>query len=129
MQYDGLSVGEKGATMEGNTESLGGESSDMESEHSYNEGYDDSDYYNCVDDIDTEDKKQTDPEYFEFECLTEEQVERVLNETVEVLSNNLQITPALAKVKTAVCQRPTTLTHHLVVLVSFVVYKILCNMT
>lgn len=80
-----------------NIESLGGES-DMESEHSYNDGYDDSDYYNCVDDIDTEDKKLTDPEYFEYECLTEEQVERVLNETVEVLSNNLQITPSLAKV-------------------------------
>lgn len=76
-------------------ESLGGES-DMESEHSYN---DDSDYYhNCSEDIDTEDRRQTDPEYFEYECLTEEQVERVLNETVEVLSNNLQITPSLAKV-------------------------------
>lgn len=88
---------EEQEAMEGSVEALGGDS-DMESEHSYNDGYDDSDYYNCVDDIDTEDKNLMDPEYFEYECLTEDQVERVLNETVEVLSNNLQITPSLAKV-------------------------------
>lgn len=97
VQYDCLSVMEKGEAMEDNAEALGGDS-DMESEHSYNDGYDDYDYYNCVDDVDTDDKRLMDPEYFEYECLTEEQVERVLNETVEVLSNNLQITPSLAKV-------------------------------
>lgn len=76
-----------------NTESQGGES-DMECSD------DDYDYYNITDDNDIEqvDPSLTDPEYFNYECLTEEQIERLLNETVELLSNNLQITPSLAKV-------------------------------
>ncbi|XP_028139818.1 potential E3 ubiquitin-protein ligase ariadne-2 [Diabrotica virgifera virgifera] len=57
-------------------------------------------YYNSNDDFDVEqvDPKKNDPEYFEFNCLLEEQVDRLLNETVESLSNNLQISPSLAKV-------------------------------
>lgn len=39
-----------------------------------------------------------DPEYFQFECLTVEEVEKLLNESVEKLSEGLQITPSLAKV-------------------------------
>lgn len=76
-----------------NTESQDGES-DMDCSD------DDYDYYDITDDNDIEqiDPSQTDPEYFNYECLTEEQVERLLNETVELLSNNLQITPSLAKV-------------------------------
>ncbi|GAB6020685.1 putative E3 ubiquitin-protein ligase ariadne-2 [Chamberlinius hualienensis] len=57
------------------------------------------DYYNTVDDceIDQTDLKKLDPEYCEFECLTIEDVELLLNEAVESLSTNLQVTPSLAK--------------------------------
>lgn len=74
--------------------------SDMEI--SDNEYLDDFDYYNTTDDNDIEqiDPRKTDPEYFVYDCLTEEQVERLLNETVEVLTNTLQVTPSLAKVTT-----------------------------
>lgn len=50
------------------------------------------------DDIDTVDPKKTDPEFFVFECLSVDEVEKVLNESVETLSNTLKITPSLAKV-------------------------------
>lgn len=58
------------------------------------------DYYNTEEDcdIDNLDPSKTDPEYFCFECLSVEEVERHLNESVETLSNSLQITPSLAKV-------------------------------
>ncbi|PNF29781.1 putative E3 ubiquitin-protein ligase ariadne-2 [Cryptotermes secundus] len=58
------------------------------------------DYYNIEEDCDAEqlDPSKTDPEYFLYECLTVEEVERLLNESVEILSNTLQITPSLAKV-------------------------------
>ncbi|XP_067014789.2 potential E3 ubiquitin-protein ligase ariadne-2 [Anabrus simplex] len=64
------------------------------------EDYGYSDYYNIEggSDIEQSDPNKTDPEYFVFECLTVEEVERLLNESVETLSNNLQITPSLAKV-------------------------------
>lgn len=66
-----------------------------------NECFDEYDYYNADEDNDMEqiDPSIADPEYFTYECLTEEQVERLLNETVELLSNNLEITPSLAKVR------------------------------
>lgn len=38
-----------------------------------------------------------DPEFAVFECLRVEEVERLLNESVEILSTNLSITPSLAK--------------------------------
>lgn len=49
-------------------------------------------------DIERIDPKKTDPEYFEYECLTVEEVEKLLNESVEKLNTILQITPSLAKV-------------------------------
>ncbi|CAG9817003.1 unnamed protein product [Phaedon cochleariae] len=78
------------------TSSQGGES-DMDC--SDNEYYDEY-YYTLNDDIDIEqiDPRKIDPEYFEFNCLFEEQVDRLLNETVETLSNMHQISPSLAKV-------------------------------
>ncbi|XP_045482679.1 potential E3 ubiquitin-protein ligase ariadne-2 [Harmonia axyridis] len=76
--------------------SLGGDS-DMEC--SDTECYDDYDYYNNDDnDIEDIDPREIDVEYFNCETLNEEQVERLLNEIVELLSNNLHITPSLAKV-------------------------------
>lgn len=61
-------------------------------------GYDD--YYNTGDDceMDQADHRKLDPEYFEFECLTIEDVEKLLNECVESLSNGVQVLPSLAKV-------------------------------
>lgn len=51
------------------------------------------DYYNNEEDYDAEqvDPSKTDPEYFVFDCLTVEEVERLLNESVEILSNTLQV--------------------------------------
>lgn len=51
------------------------------------------DYYNTEEDcdIDNLDPSKTDPEYFCFECLSVEEVERHLNESVETLSNSLQV--------------------------------------
>lgn len=49
-------------------------------------------------DVERLDPKKTDPEYFEYECLTVEEVEKLLNESVEKLNTILQITPSLAKV-------------------------------
>ncbi|KAL1445599.1 hypothetical protein MTO96_044925, partial [Rhipicephalus appendiculatus] len=61
-------------------------------------GYDD--YYNCPEDgeIDQQDQKKQDPEYFEFECLSIEDVERLLNESVESICASLSVMPSLAKV-------------------------------
>ena len=62
--------------------------------------FEDFDYYNNIEDNDIEqiDPRKADPEYFDYECLSEIQVEQLLNETIAVLSNTLQITPSLAKV-------------------------------
>ncbi|RXG52421.1 E3 ubiquitin-protein ligase ARIH2 [Armadillidium vulgare] len=59
-----------------------------------------ADYYGCDHDGDGEnvDPRLTDPEYFEYSCLTDTEVERLLNESVEQLSNAIQVTPSLAKV-------------------------------
>ncbi|KAK3866184.1 hypothetical protein Pcinc_028271 [Petrolisthes cinctipes] len=40
---------------------------------------------------------KNDPEYFDVACLTDTEVERLLNESVEQLSNSIQVTPSLAK--------------------------------
>ncbi|XP_011151158.1 potential E3 ubiquitin-protein ligase ariadne-2 [Harpegnathos saltator] len=65
-------------------------------------GYED--YYNVqpwgsdVDnDVDPEQNRR-DPEYAVYDCLRVDEVERLLNENVEVLSTSLHITPSLAKV-------------------------------
>uniref|UniRef100_A0A1A9ZL14 RBR-type E3 ubiquitin transferase n=1 Tax=Glossina pallidipes TaxID=7398 RepID=A0A1A9ZL14_GLOPL len=74
-------------------------SADSDMEYSDNDcEYDD--YYNSGEDCDVErlDPKKADPEYFEYECLTVEEVEKLLNESVEKLNTILQITPSLAKV-------------------------------
>ncbi|XP_076336535.1 E3 ubiquitin-protein ligase ari-2 isoform X5 [Tachypleus tridentatus] len=65
--------------------------SDVEiEEESEDDCYDD--YYNALDDneIDQTDPRQNDPEYFEFECLSIQDVERLLNECVEALCASLQ---------------------------------------
>lgn len=49
-------------------------------------------------DIEQIDPKKNDPEYLEYTCLSVEDVEKLLNETVEQLSNNVKVTPSLAKV-------------------------------
>jgi ariadne-2 len=50
-------------------------------------------YYREGDNVDIEqvDLSKTDPEYFEFKCLSTEEVERLLNECVEILCNKLQV--------------------------------------
>lgn len=57
-------------------------------------------YVPGVSDVDIEqiDPKKTDPEYLEFQCLNVEEVEKLLNESVEHLSNTIHLTPSLAKV-------------------------------
>lgn len=47
-----------------------------------------------MDDLET---NHQDPEYAVYECLRVEEVERLLNESVELLSTNLKIKPSLAK--------------------------------
>ncbi|KAG8230447.1 hypothetical protein J437_LFUL014711, partial [Ladona fulva] len=78
---------------------MSGEECESDMDYSEEEcGYED--YYNTAEDCDIEsvDASKTDPEYFVFECLSVEEVERLLNESVEALSTSLQITPSLAKV-------------------------------
>ncbi|KAF6197910.1 hypothetical protein GE061_007652 [Apolygus lucorum] len=78
-------------------------------------GYDAYYNYNMEDcDIDEHDVKD-DPEYFSYDTLRVEEVERLLNESVEALSNKLCITPSLAKV--------VLHTHEWAVLPSAVAYK------
>lgn len=72
---------------------VGEETEDEEEE----EGF--ADYYDIGDDCDLDhDPRKVDPEAFEFECLTIEDVEKLLNESVEVLCNTLRVSPSLAKV-------------------------------
>ena len=61
----------------------GGESDDENYEDYYNTGED------C--DMDHADLRQADPEYFEYECLSIEEVENLLNEAVESLSDSLEV--------------------------------------
>ncbi|XP_066997112.1 potential E3 ubiquitin-protein ligase ariadne-2 [Anabrus simplex] len=78
---------------------MSGDEGDSDMDYSEEDcGY--ADYYNTEEDCDIEqiDLSKTDPEYFVFDCLSVEEVERLLNECVETLSNSLQITPSLAKV-------------------------------
>ena len=57
-------------------------------------------YFTGVEDVDIEqyDPKKSDPEYFMFDCLTVEDVEKLLNESVECLSNIIKCAPSLAKI-------------------------------
>ncbi|KAG8277505.1 E3 ubiquitin-protein ligase arih2 [Homalodisca vitripennis] len=82
----------------GDSESDRNYSDDEDGEISYNDYYNMSYYNGEYCDIEQVDMRKTDPEYFAYDCLSVEEVERLLNESVEVLSNSLQITPSLAKV-------------------------------
>lgn len=76
-------------------------SNDSDMDYSSEDNECEYDYYNTgVADVDIEqiDPKKTDPEYLEFQCLNVEEVEKLLNETVEHLSNTIHLTPSLAKV-------------------------------
>ncbi|KAI1280441.1 putative E3 ubiquitin-protein ligase ariadne-2 [Halotydeus destructor] len=79
--------------------------SDKRTESVEDEEDDDADgdfQYYYGDDHDAEsnecDDRKIDPEFFEFDCLTTNDVERLLNETVESLTSMLPVTPSLAKV-------------------------------
>ena len=69
--------------------SQGSENSDYEDDGMC----EDDDYYDDPDDfMETEtDKKKDDPEYFEFELLKVEDVDRLLNESVEALCKSMQV--------------------------------------
>lgn len=60
-------------------------------------GSGDDDYYNDYysdghdPDVEALDKTQHDPEHFEFQCLTDTEVERFINERVEELSTSIQV--------------------------------------
>lgn len=77
--------------------STGNSDLDMD-EESDDDGY--YDYYsnNCEDaEMEQSDPRKTDPEHFEFKCLSVEDVERLLNECVETLCATLPVKPSLAK--------------------------------
>lgn len=65
--------------------------SDIELSTDSDGGYED--YYNYPEDgeMDQQDQRKLDPEYFEFECLTIEDVERFLNESVEMICASLSV--------------------------------------
>ena len=69
--------------------SQGSENSDYEDDGMC----EDDDYYDDPDDfMETEtDKKKDDPEYFEFELLKVEDVDRLLNESVEALCKSMKV--------------------------------------
>lgn len=76
---------------------MSGSDVDLE-ECSEEENFDD--YYNNGDDCEIEhsDPRKTDPEYFDYECLSIEEVERLLNENVEALCGSIEVDPSMAKV-------------------------------
>lgn len=55
-------------------------------------GYED--YYNITDDVylrETFDDIDVDPEYFEYQCLLVDQVDQLLDESIQSLSSRLQV--------------------------------------
>lgn len=48
-------------------------------------------------DIEHHNALKTDPESFVFECLSVEDVDKLLNESIECLCNTINVPPALAK--------------------------------
>lgn len=59
------------------------------------------DYYNVSEgdrDVELNDPVKDDPEYFEFECLTSIDVDKLINERVEELCRLANISPMMAKV-------------------------------
>ena len=79
------------AAMSEEMKSQGSDASDQELESDYDEDMDDEyDYYdNC--DYDIEHKEKDDPEYFDYELLPMEGVERLLNECVEALCKEIKV--------------------------------------
>ncbi|KAJ6641343.1 putative E3 ubiquitin-protein ligase ariadne-2 [Pseudolycoriella hygida] len=76
-------------------------SNDSDMDYSSEDNECEYDYYNTgVADVDIEqiDRKNMDSEYLEFKCLNVEEVEKLLNESVEHLSNTIHLMPSLAKV-------------------------------
>ncbi|OXA52893.1 potential E3 ubiquitin-protein ligase ariadne-2 isoform X2 [Folsomia candida] len=73
---------------------MSGDDSDCEIEDDDYENY-----YNSQieDELDMGDIRKDDPESFQYECLRVEEVEKLLNELVEMMSIQLTVTPALAK--------------------------------
>lgn len=71
--------------------------SDEEMEFS-DDDYDD--YYGVEydGDVDHVDPEKSDPEYFDCACLTDTEVERLLNESVEQLSNSIQVSTGVCSV-------------------------------
>lgn len=72
--------------------------SDNDSDFDQSDHMDDDDedfcgyYDNDTDDLDIDRPKKTDdPEYFEYELLKVEDVERLLNEEVEILCSSLKV--------------------------------------
>jgi len=70
--------------------------SDNDTDYDQSDHMDDDDdycgYYDDPDDLDNDKPKKTDdPEYFEFELLQVEDVERFLNEEVEVLCSSQKV--------------------------------------
>lgn len=69
----------------------------QESDHDSDSNMEDDDYYGGYYDNDTDDldidkpKKTDDPEYFEYDLLQVEDVERFLNEEVEVLCSSQKV--------------------------------------
>ena len=69
--------------------SQGSDNSDYDADEDMCDDY----YYGDDDDMETEapDKTKDDPEYFDFELLKVEDVERLLNESVEALTKTLKV--------------------------------------
>ncbi|XP_074645621.1 putative E3 ubiquitin-protein ligase ariadne-2 isoform X2 [Tubulanus polymorphus] len=78
---------------------MNSQSDDELMEASDEEDHNFDDYYNeSLDDFEGDRSPgRDDPEYFEFELLKIEDVERLLNENVEALCESIKVTPSLAK--------------------------------
>ncbi|XP_055688985.1 potential E3 ubiquitin-protein ligase ariadne-2 [Lutzomyia longipalpis] len=78
---------------------MSGDSDENEMD-SYSDNEDD-DYYNTgIEDGDVEpfDPHKYDPEFFEYECCTVDEVKKLLNDAVEKLAELLKLSPSLAKI-------------------------------
>lgn len=84
------------------TESSGSDDDDI-----FDDEYDengDFDHYYRMSDIENEidylqgSEKSNDPEYFEYECLPIEEVEKLWNNSVEEICKSIHVSPSRAKV-------------------------------
>ena len=86
----------KPLTSDGSSSSLRDDVDDSDGEMDDADDNDD-DYYNCEDDTEMEDVKE-DPEYFDYELLKVEDVDRLLNESVEALSEAICVSGGMGSV-------------------------------